>query len=61
MSLESVFALLAGMALLSQFPTPREAAGCAVMLAAIVLAQLPGRKRGPGADFSPAEERRDDP
>ena len=44
MSLESVFALLAGMLLLGQIPSPREAAGCAVMLAAIVLAQIPERK-----------------
>ena len=41
MSLESVFALLTGMVILNQIPTPREAVGCAVMLAAIVLAQLP--------------------
>ena len=44
MSLESVFALLAGMLLLGQIPSPREAAGCAVMLAAIVLAQIPGKR-----------------
>jgi len=41
MSLESVFAALAGWLLLGQGFTPRELAGCVVMFAAIVLAQAP--------------------
>ncbi len=45
MSLESVFAVLAGAVILLQWPTPREAVGCAVMFAAVTLAQVP-TKRG---------------
>lgn len=41
MSLESVFATLSGAVLLSQIPTPREAIGCVIMFAAIIIAQLP--------------------
>lgn len=41
LSLESVFAVLAGMVILGQFPTGREIAGMAVIFAAIVCAQLP--------------------
>ena len=41
MSLESVFAVLAGALLLSERMSAREALGCAVMFAAIVLVQLP--------------------
>ena len=45
MSMESVFAVLAGALLLSERMTSRELAGCAVMFAAIILVQLPsGRK-----------------
>ena len=40
MSLESVFAALAGWIILHQAMTPRKILGCAVMFAAIVLAQL---------------------
>lgn len=40
MSLESVFSLLTGMVVLTQIPTLREGAGCAVMFAAIIIAQL---------------------
>lgn len=39
MSLESVFALLAGMLILGEQPSLRELAGCAIMMAAIILAQ----------------------
>ncbi len=46
MSLESVFAVLAGWVLLGQTLTLREIAGCALMFVAIVLAQLPGRSNG---------------
>lgn len=41
LSLESVFALLGGIVLLGEHPTERELSGCAVMVVAIVLAQLP--------------------
>lgn len=45
MSLESVFAVLTSMAVLHLAPTPREAVGCVIMFAAIIVAQLPERKR----------------
>ncbi|MBQ3425353.1 MAG: DMT family transporter, partial [Clostridia bacterium] len=41
MSLESVFAALAGALFLNERMTPREVAGCAVMFIAILLVQLP--------------------
>ena len=44
MSLESVFAVLAGIAVLGQVPTLRESAGCILMFAAIIFAQLPTKK-----------------
>ncbi len=45
MCLESVFAVLAGWVLLGETLTARELFGCALLMAGIVLAQLPGRKR----------------
>lgn len=45
MSFESVFAVLGGIVVLRQIPTMREWAGCALMFAAIICAQLPGRRR----------------
>lgn len=45
MSLESVFAVLAGAVILLQWPSPREMIGCVVMFAAVILAQVP-TKRG---------------
>ena len=45
MCLESVFAVLAGWALLGHTLTLREMAGCTAMLAGIVLAQLPWKRR----------------
>lgn len=45
MSLESVFAVIAGALLLGERMSSRELAGCAVMFAAIVLVQLPERKK----------------
>ncbi len=45
MSLESVFAVLTSMAVLHLAPTPREAVGCVIMFAAIIVAQLPERKK----------------
>lgn len=47
MCLESVFAVLAGWALLGDMLSPRELAGCALMLAGIVLAQLPQKEKQP--------------
>lgn len=50
MSLESVFAALAGVLLLNETMSAREAIGCALMLAAVLLVQLwrPGRRKSPG-------------
>lgn len=45
MSLESVFAVLTGMVVLSQFPSGRELAGSLIMFAAIVISQLPEKKK----------------
>jgi len=44
MSLESVFAVLGGAVILGDRLSGREYLGCALMLAAVVLAQLPGKK-----------------
>lgn len=41
MSLESVFAVITGMIVLHQIPTSREAVGCVLMFAAIIVAQIP--------------------
>ena len=41
MSLESVFAALAGMVILGQFLSSREILGCVIMFAAIIFAQVP--------------------
>ena len=46
LSLESVFSVLAGWLLLNQALTLRELTGCALMFCAIVLAQLPAKKKG---------------
>ena len=45
MSLESVFSLLAGWAILGQVCTPKQLLGCALMMGAIVLVQLPEKKQ----------------
>ena len=45
LSLESVISALAGLALLNQKLSVRETAGCVLMFAAIILAQLPGGKK----------------
>lgn len=47
MSLESVFAALSGWLILGQGLSPRETIGCVLVFGAVVLAQLPQRKRGP--------------
>ena len=44
MSLESVFAVLAGVLLLNETMTFQEAIGCIIMFAAIILVQLPSKK-----------------
>lgn len=41
MSLESVFAVIAGMIVLSQIPSMKESIGCILMFLAIIVAQLP--------------------
>jgi len=46
MSLESVFAVLAGAIILHQIPTLREAAGCILMFISIIIIQLPEKKKG---------------
>jgi drug/metabolite transporter (DMT)-like permease len=48
MSLESVFAAIAGALLIGERMRPRELAGCVVMFAAILLVQLPVGRRGKG-------------
>ena len=45
MSLESVFAALFGWLIIRQALSLRELIGCAIMFAAIILAQLPGRQK----------------
>lgn len=45
LSLESVISVLAGLVLLGQQMTVRESLGCILMFAAIVLAQIPQRKK----------------
>lgn len=45
MSLESVFAVLTGMIILREIPTAREAIGCVIMFAAIIITQLPERAK----------------
>lgn len=49
LSLESVVSVLAGWVILGQSLSMREIAGCALMFAAIILAQLPGRAQGENA------------
>ena len=44
MSLESVFAVLAGIVILHEIPTSQETVGCILMFAAIILAQLPDKR-----------------
>ena len=46
MSLESVFAVLAGLVLMGEQLTAWEWCGCAVMFAAVILAQLPAPRKG---------------
>ena len=50
MSLESVFAALAGWLLLSEAMNMREIVGCVMMFAAITLVQLPEKQKAPQTD-----------
>ncbi len=43
LSMESVFAVIAGMLILHEQLLPKEAVGCVIMFAAIILAQLPNK------------------
>ena len=45
MSLESVFAALAGWLLLNERMSPRELAGCALLFTAVILSQIPAKKK----------------
>lgn len=45
LSLESVFAALAGWAVLGEPLSPRELLGCALVFGAVILAQLPSRRK----------------
>lgn len=45
MSLESVFSVIGGWLILGQVLSAREMFGCALMFGAVILAQLPGRKK----------------
>lgn len=45
LSLESVFSVLAGWVILGQALSPKELFGCALMFAAIILVQLPEKKK----------------
>ena len=44
LSMESVFAVIAGMLILHEQLSPKETVGCVIMFVAIILAQLPGKK-----------------
>lgn len=49
LSLESVFAVLAGWVVLGDVLLPREFLGCVLVFGAVILAQLPGKKRVVGS------------
>jgi len=49
MSLESVFAAVSGWVLLGEPLSPRELVGCGLVFTAVILAQLPSRAKGAGA------------
>lgn len=46
LSLEAVFAVLAGVVLLGETLNPKEICGCIVMLCAIILSQMPDKPKG---------------
>lgn len=49
MSMESVFAAIAGAVILGQWLSVRETVGCVLMFAAVILAQIPVKRRGKGS------------
>lgn len=51
LSLESVVSVLAGFLLLKEVLSSRELFGCVLMFAAIIISQLPDRKKEPGKSF----------
>ena len=55
MCLESVFSALGGWLLLHQSLSTREVFGCALIFAAVVLAQLPARARERAPDMAAAQ------
>lgn len=52
LSLESVFAAIAGAIILHEQLAPRELAGCVLMFAAIIIAQLPSKTEREAAEDS---------
>lgn len=52
MSMESVFAAIAGAVILGQWLSVRETVGCVLMFAAVILAQVPLKRRGKNAASS---------
>lgn len=52
LSLESVFAAIAGAIILHEQLAPRELAGCVLMFAAIIIAQLPSKREREAAEDS---------
>ncbi len=52
MSLESVFGVLTAMIILRQVPTIREGIGCVLMFGAIIVAQLPEKKKSSAPKYN---------
>ena len=51
MSLESVFAVISGAILLHETMSMRELSGCVVIFAAVIISQLPEKKKKEGVDL----------
>ena len=56
LSLESVFSVLTGWVILGERLSGRELFGCALVFAAVLLAQLPGKKMAPERGRQPGEK-----
>ena len=56
LSLESVFSVLTGWGILGERLSGRELFGCALVFAAVLLAQLPGKKMAPERGRNPGEK-----
>ena len=56
LSLESVFSVLTGWVILGERLSGRELFGCALVFAAVLLAQLPGKKMAPERGRNPGEK-----